>query len=450
MATSVKVKRGYDLQLKGETEKTLVTASQPKTFAVKPPNFHSVVPQLLYKKPGKRLKAGDEIFFSKYSEKVRFVTPVSGVIKEIVRGYRRRVMQIVIEADEEIEYKDFGKLNVSSADAAAIKDRIFESGCGAFIKQRPYDIVANPDDEPRDIYISACDTAPLAADSEFILENQKEEFQTGIDALAKLTSGKVYLAVRQGSSSFLKHTDNVEIIEVFGKHPAGNIGVHVNDTNPINKGERVWTVGPEDVAIIGRLFLTGHFDAQRTVAVAGSDAKDKKYFKTIVGASAKSIIGEVNADKTRIISGNVLTGDKLDDADDFIGFYDNELTLIPEGDNYRMFGWLPFTYNGIPSKSRTSFSWLFPNKKYEVNTNINGELRSMVITGEMEEVMPMDIFPMQLLKACLAGNIEKMEDLGIYEVIPEDFALIDYINTSKIEAQEIIRMGLDIMITEVG
>lgn len=449
MATDIKVKRGYDLRLKGQAEKELVDAPWSKTFAVKPPDFHSVVPQLKYKKPGVKVEAGDVLFHSKYRGQVKFVAPVSGVIKEIVRGERRRVMEIIIEADKEVSYKDFGKLDVASTDAQKLKDRIFESGCGPLIKQRPYDIIADPNDEPRDIFISAWDTAPLAADQEFILENQQEEFQIGIDALAKLTTGKVYLGVQKGTSSFLKNVNNAELIQVSGKHPAGNVGVHINQIKPINKGERIWTLGPEDVATIGRLFQKGIFDAKRTIAVAGSSAENRKYFKTVIGADVRSLIGEVDTAETRIISGDVLTGSKLS-SNGFVGAYDNLVSLIPEGDNFRMFGWLPFTYNNIPSMSKTSFSWLFPNKKYEVNTNLNGEERSLVVTGEMEEVMPMDIFPMQLLKACLAGDIDQMQSLGIYEVIPEDFALVDFVNTSKLEAQEIIRMGLDIMITEVG
>src|SRR5699024_6010504 len=274
-------------------------------------------------------------------------------------------------------------------------------------------------------------------------------FQKGIDALAKLTFGKVYLALPKGSNSFLKGVKNVEIIEVSGKHPAGNVSVQIQNTQPINKGERLWTVGPEDVAIIGRLFLTGHFDARRTIALAGSDANDRYYYRTRIGARVSDIIGDINDQQTRIISGTVLTGTKLLN-DQFIGFYDNTVTLIPEGNTHRFLGWLPFTYNNIPSMARTSFSWLFPNKQYEVNTNLNGEERSMVITGEMEKVMPVDVYAIHLLKACFAGDIEKMEELGIYEVAPEDFALVDYVNTSKVEAQEIIRMGLDIMITEVG
>ncbi|MGB2088340.1 MAG: NADH:ubiquinone reductase (Na(+)-transporting) subunit A, partial [Psychroflexus salarius] len=254
--------------------------------------------------------------------------------------------------------------------------------------------------------------------------------------------------VEANSNSYLKKLENAEIINISGPHPAGNIGTLIHETEPINQGERVWTVGAEDVAIIGELFSTGKYNAERTVAVTGESAKNRKYYKTLIGAEIQSFVGEVE-DNSRFISGDVLTGEKVE-PNNFINFYDNELSIIPEGDNYRMFGWLPFKDNHVHSMSKTSLSWLFPNKKYSVNTNLNGEERALVVTGEMEEVMPLDIYPMELLKACMVGDIEKMENLGIYEVIPEDFALVDYVNTSKIEAQEIIRNGLDLMITEVG
>ena len=447
MSKDIKVKKGLNLRFKGEAEQTLVEAPRSKTFAIKPPDFHAVVPKLVLKE-GAKVQAGEVIFFSKYNEAVKFSSPVSGTIVEVVRGAKRRVLEIVIEADAVNSYKEYGTMSAESSDAEAVKTRIFESGCGAFIKQRPYDIIANPEDAPKAIYISAYNTAPLAADPEFILQDQKAEFQEGVKALKKLTAGKVYLAVNKKSSN-LKDIQDVEILNVSGPHPAGNVGVHVHETEPINGGDRVWTVGPEDVAIIGRLFLTGKFDAKRTIAVVGADAKDKKYFRTLLGTNVSALVGEVNESVSRIISGDMLTGLRLTN-NQFVGFYDNTVTVIPEGNNYRMFGWLPFTYNNIHSMSKTSLSWMFPNKKYDVNTNLNGEERALVVTGEMEEVMPLDVYPMQLLKACMTGDIEKMENLGIYEVIPEDFALVDYVNTSKIEAQEIIRLGLDLMITEVG
>lgn len=447
MSKDIRIKRGLTLRLKGEADHTLVDAPRSKTFAVKPPDFHSVMPKMVVKE-GATLQAGDELFFSKYTEEVRFTSPVSGTVREIKRGDRRRVLEVIIEADAVDSYKDFGKLDPLTADAEAVKNKILESGCWAFLNQRPYDIVADPKDSPKAIFVSAMNTAPLSADVEFILKDKMEAFQTGLNALTRLTAGKVHVSVGKNGGSAFSNLKNVEVHQVSGPHPAANVGVQIHHIDPINIGERVWTVGPEDVAIIGELFLTGKFNAVRTIAVAGSAAENRQYYRTKIGANSADLVGTPGED-VRIISGDVLTGQKLSSGQ-YIGFYPNTLTLIPEGNQYRMFGWLPFTYNNIPSNSRTSLSWLFPKKKYEVNTNLHGEERALVVTGEMEEVLPMDLFPMQLLKACMAGDIEKMENLGIYEVAPEDFALIDYVNTSKLEAQEIIRLGLDLMITEVG
>ena len=447
MSNDIRIKRGITLRLKGEAEKTLVEAPRSKTFAIKPPDFHSVVPKMVVKE-GAKVQAGDELFFSKYTESVRFTSPVSGTLKEIKRAEKRRIIEVIIEADANDTYRDFGILDPLKSEANAVKERILNSGAWAFINQRPYDIVADPKDTPKAIFVSAMNTAPLSADVEFILKDRMDAFQAGLNALTKLTPGKVHLSYAKGSSAF-NGLKNVELHQVSGPHPASNVGVQIHHIDPVNIGERVWVVNPEDVAIIGELFLTGKFNAVRTLVVAGTEAKDRKYFRTKIGANISELIGTVDNENVRIISGDVLTGQRLSNGQ-YIGFYPNELTLIPEGNNYRMFGWMPFFYNNIPSNSRTSLAWMFPKKKYEVNTNLHGEERALVVTGEMEEVMPMDIFPMQLLKACMAGNIEKMENLGIYEVAPEDFALVDYVNTSKLEAQEIIRLGLDLMITEVG
>ncbi|WP_029035227.1 Na(+)-translocating NADH-quinone reductase subunit A [Salinimicrobium terrae] len=444
MSKDIRIKRGHTLRLKGEAEKTLVDAPRSKTYAIKPPDFHAVIPKMVLKE-GARVEAGDELFFSKYSEQVRFTSPVSGTLKEIKRGEKRRIMEVIIDADPSDTYREFGTLDPLSADAEAVKNRILESGCWAFINQRPYDIVADPKDNAKAIFISGFNTAPLSPDVDFMLKDRMDAFQAGINALSRMAM--VHLSVAHDSSSF-GSIKNAELHKVSGPHPAANVGVQIHHIDPINMGERVWTVKPEDVAIIGDLFLSGRFNAVRTVAVAGSEAENKKYFRTKIGANVTELIGTVG-DDIRIISGDVLTGQKLSNGQ-YVGFFANLVTLIPEGNVYRMFGWLPFTYNDIPSKSRTNLSWMFPKKKYTVNTNLHGEVRALVVTGEMEEVVPMDIFPMQLIKACMAGDIEKMENLGIYEVAPEDFALVDYVNTSKIEAQEIIRLGLDLMITEVG
>ncbi len=447
MSKDIRIKRGLTLRLEGEAEKELVKAPRSKTYAIKPPDFHTVVPKMVVKE-GAKILAGDEIFYSKYTEQIRFTTPVSGVLKEIKRGDKRRILEIIIEADPENVYRDFGKMDAAKAEAKDVKERILESGCGAFIFQRPYDIVADPKDSPKAIFISAVTTAPLAADKGFIIKDKVAAFQEGVNALKKLTPGKVHVCVDDSSAQYLKDLQGVELHHVKGPHPAGNVGIQIHKIDPVNQGERVWTVGVEDVAIIGNVFLTGEYRAERTVAIVGSEAENRRYYQTFIGANVSDFIGEVSED-IRIISGNVLTGTKLSN-NQYIGFFDNEVTLIPEGNNYRLFGWLPFTYNNIHSHSHTSLSWLFPNKKFRPTTNLHGEERALVVTGEMEEVLPMDVYPMQLIKACMAGDIEKMENLGIYEVAPEDFATVEYINTSKLEVQEVIRLGLDLMITEVG
>lgn len=447
MSNDIKIRKGLDIKLKGEAEKLISAAPRSKFFAIKPTDFHGVTPKMVVKE-GAAVKAGDTIFYSKSSERVKFVSPVSGTIQEIRRGAKRRILEVVISADATDTFKDFGQKDVSKMSAEQIKEHLLESGCWPFVKQRPYDIVANPEDTPKAIFISGMATAPLAADVEFILEKRKEDFQAGIDAISKLTTGKTHLSVDKRSASFFDQVKGVTLHKVSGPHPAGNVGVQIHHIDPVNAGERVWVINPEDVAIIGSLFKTGHFDATRVFAVAGTEAPKAQYYRFKLGSNIQDIVGNISED-VRIISGDVLTGTKISN-EGFVGFYDNTLTLIPEGDTYRMFGWLPFKDNNIPSMSKTSLSWLFPNRKYKVNTNLNGEERSLVVTGEMEQVFPMDIYPMQLLKECMVFNIEKMENLGIYEVAPEDFALIDYVNTSKLEAQAIVRDALDLMIKEVG
>jgi Na+-transporting NADH:ubiquinone oxidoreductase subunit A len=329
---------------------------------------------------------------------------------------------------------------------------LLKTGAWPFIKQRPYGVMADPDVIPKSIYISTYASAPLDVDFEFLLKNHKEDFQKGIDVLNFLVDDPVSLSVDATFSGFFQNIKGVDLLPIKGPHPAGNVSVQIHKNNPLNMGEKVWEVRPEDVVNIGKLFSSGQFSAQRTVAVAGESVLQPQYVKTTIGAQISSIIdisGVDNTQQNRFINGDVLTG-KAEASDGHLDFYNNLLTIIPEGNHYRMFGWLPFMDNKIPSLSKTSLSWLLGNKGYSVDTNMNGEERAFVVTGEMEKVFPMDIYPMQLLKACMAGDIEKMEALGIYEVIPEDFGLIDYANTSKIEAQEIIREGIELMIKEVG
>ena len=450
MSNGISIKRGANIYLRGEAEKFLTEAKPSKTFALKPDNFFATVPRLLVKE-GDLVAKGAPIFHAKHDPRILFVSPVSGIVKEILRGSKRKILHVIIEnKNDSVTKHDINIL--SKLDRSTIVEILLNSGAWPFIKQRPYGILADPDITPKSIYVSSCCTAPLGVDFEFLLKNDKDSFQLGIDVLNTLVKEPINLSIDASFSGFLEKIKGVNILLVNGPHPAGNVSVQMQKYLPINMGEKVWEVRPEDVANIGKLFFSGEYSAQRTIAVAGSSVVQPQYVKTQIGAkisSLTSLTGVNDSSQNRYINGDVLSGMSVSDHG-YIDFYNNLLTIIPEGNHYRMFGWLPFIDNKIPSLSKTSLSWLFRKKGYEVDTNMNGEERAFVVTGEMEKVFPMDIYPMQLLKACMAEDIEKMEALGIYEVIPEDFGLIDYANTSKIEAQEIIRSGIELMIKEVG
>jgi Na+-transporting NADH:ubiquinone oxidoreductase subunit A len=403
-------------------------------------------------KVGDKVQMGDSVFYSKNNPEIKFCSPVSGTITDIVRGAKRRILEILIKSDDKQKIKKHKISKIESCSRNDVLELLLISGCWPFIKQRPYDIIANPNDTPKSIFISTVSSAPIAADIEIILSDQKEEFKAGLDILNKLCEGDLNVCIEKNHNSFVQEIDNISIHNISGLHPAGNVGVQIHHIDPVNIGEKVWIIGAEDVAIIGKLFLTGLYEPTRTIAVSGPPVKYPQYYKTIVGSKLSNILSDAGInleDNLRYINGDVLTGYPVN-KDNYLGFYNNTLSVLREGNHYRMFGWIPFVNNKVPSIYKTSFSWLFPNKKYDLDTNLNGEERAFVVTGEMESVFPMDIFPMQLLKECMSGNIEKMENLGIYEVAPEDFALIDYSSSSKIEAQKIIREGLDLMISEVG
>ena len=450
MSKDIRIKKGLTIKLKGKAEETISAAPRSGIFAIQPKDFHGIIPKMAVK-VGAEVSVGDVLFYSKSNEQIKFTSPVSGTVSEIIRGAKRRILAIIVKSKSEDQFKNFGKENPSGLSKEQVLSKILESGCWGFVNQRPYDVIANPTDEAKAIFVSSFDTAPLAPNYAFALKGQEDAFQAGINALSKLTTGKVYLSVNE-SGSFFNKIENAQIVNVKGKHPAGNVGVQISKVSPINQGEKVWTLNAQDVAIIGNLFLTGEYKPNRVIALAGSEVNTPQYYSVTAGQGLDSLLeGKINKENVRVISGNVLTGEKVATTGDYLGFYDNVVSVIPEGNVYRMFGWIPFVgSSSIHSASKTSFSWLTPNKEYTLNTNLQGEERALVVTGEMEKVMPIDIFPMQLIKAVIANDIEKMENLGIYEVAPEDFALIDYTSSSKIEAQTIIREGLDLMINEVG
>lgn len=451
MSNDINIKNGLTIKLKGAAENILKKAALPESVSLNPSDFHLIVPKMALK-VGEKVSQGSVVFFSKKDERIKFCSPVDGTIRDIVRGAKRKIIEIIIDVEKNQNLISPNPQIFSDLNTDQIKTILLESGCWPFVKQRPYDVIANPYDNPKSIFISGFNSAPISADLQIILDDQKDEFKEGINVLSKLTSGEINICVNNTSSTFISEIESVKIHKINGPHPSGNVGVQIHHIDPVNSGERVWTLGAEDVAIIGRYFMTGIYNPIRTIAVSGPPVKHPKYYKTIVGTQLNKIIDDAGIDindPVRIINGDVLSGRKVA-QDNYLGFYNNTLSVLREGNRYRMFGWIPFINNKVPSMYKTSFSWLFPNKEYDLDTNLNGEERAFVVTGEMEKVFPMDILPMQLLKECMAGNIEKMESLGIYEVAPEDFSLIDYSSSSKIEAQYIIRQGLDLMISEVG
>lgn len=449
MSNDIRIRKGLDIRLEGEADKTTKQLPLAKTYAIKPDDFHRIIPKLMVKE-GSEVKAGEALFHSKSDERILFPSPVSGKVAEIVRGERRRILEIRIEANGQ-EFKDFGKKNVQDLSAEQIKEHLLAAGCWPFIKQRPYDVIANPDDKPKAIFVSACKTNPLAPDYDYTLKGKEAQLQAAVSALAKLTTGKVHVSVFKDSSlSPMRNLKDITLHNVSGPHPAGNVSTQIAHISPINKGEVVWVVTPQDLLVIGELFLSGHLNITRTLALTGSRIDKPHYVSVVAGAQISSIVsGNIKVSNTRIISGDVLTGKKVSEAD-FLGYYDDQITAIPEGNDYELFGWNKPIFDKISPTRALTFSWLNPKKKYDLNTNTNGEHRAFVMTGIYEEVFPLDIYPMQLLKACLYKDLDELENLGAYEIAPEDFALTEFVCISKQPHQKIIRQGLDLMIQELG
>lgn len=449
MANAIRIRKGTDIRLKGAAEKTLETTATSKVYAMKPTDFYSLTPKMVVKE-GEQVKAGDTLFFDKYNAEIKFNSPVSGTLKAIVRGEKRRILAVEVEADGQQKFRDFGKADPKSMKREELMLRLLEGGVWPCIKQRPYDIIARPDQKPRAIFISGFDSAPLAPDPDFVMEGLMEDFQIGIDALNVLADGKkVYLNHRKGSK-VCKAVQGVEHYEVSGPHPAGNVGVQIHHIAPLNKGEAIWSVSPQDVANIGRLLRTGKMDLQRVVALTGSEVNSPCYFRVTIGVQVSGITnGNLKDGDARVISGNVLTGDAIT-PENYLGFYHHQVTVIPEGHAPKFFltdGWLSPGLSKL-SLSQAYPSWLLGNKEFEVDTNANGEDRAFVVTGQYEKVFPFDIYPVHLVKAIMVNDIDQMEKLGIYEVVPEDFALCEFSCTSKINVQEIVRQGLDTIMEE--
>jgi len=446
----ITIKKGLDIKMKGVSDKVMAEANLSKFFAIKPSDFPNLTPKLLVKE-GDKVKCGSPVFCDKYNDVVTFVSPASGVVDKVVRGEKRRILAITILSDGKFtqlnsKVKDFSKL-----DRSELKSDLLKSGLWPLLRMRPIDIIARPEDNPKSIFISSFDTNPLSPDYDFIMHNKSAEFSAGLEILSLLTDGVVNLQIRKSSDEVFSKAKNVQTNFVKGPHPAGNVGVQMHKIDPINKGEVVWYINPQDVMILGRYSLTGAYDANKVISIGGENIDSPKYVKTISGSSIESILDDsIIKDNSRIISGNPLTGQKVE-KDSFLGFYHHQLSILPEGDDYKFFlseGWLSLGFNRF-SASKSYPTWLLPKSKtYQFDTNLNGEERSFVVSGQYEKVFPFDIYPVQLIKSIITNDIEKMEYLGIYEVSPEDFALCEFVCTSKINVQSIVREGLDLVYKE--
>ena len=484
MSNTITIRKGLDLPIGGAAELLLTDARSITTYAVKPTDFVGLTPRLVVEE-GCTVCKGDALFVDKHDERIRFTSPVDGRVKAIVRGEKRKLLEVVVEAD----YKSAGstgsdcKSSPTMQTADDIKAAMLQCGLWPMLRQRPFGTVANPDDQPKAIFVSAFDSAPLAPDYDFALQGKETFFVKGLEALTNLTDGKVHVSFRPGQAldrfvprddaKRVKHSperenrtevggfnprSQVEIHYVKGPHPSGNIGTQIAYIDPINKGEVVWTMNPQDVAVLGELVTTGIYRPEKVIAVAGPEIKDPHYYRIIAGACIETIIvNQIEGASTnhRVISGNVLSGTQIA-ANGFVGAYDNMVSLLPEGDYYDFMGWLMPGFKKF-SFSRTFLSGFMPKstfKPLEINlprfekfwkfdTNTHGDERPLVFTGNFERVFPFDIYPTQLIKACIVGDIDLMENLGIYEVEPEDFALCEFIDTSKTDIQAIVREALE-------
>lgn len=448
MANVIKLHKGLNINLKGKPSREFLDVKQPDIYAVVPDDFHGVTPKVVVKEQ-EYVMAGGALFVDKNHPEVKFVSPVSGVVTCVERGERRKVLSISVAAAKEQDYQEFGKKDVSVLTGEQVKATLLEAGLFAFFIQRPYAVVADPGVKPKGIFVSAFDTNPLAADFEFVLKGQEKHFQTGLDALAKMAKTYLNISAEQ-SSPALTNAKNVTVTVFDGPHPAGNVGVQINHLSPINKGETVWTLRAEEVIFIGRLFNTGRVDLTRTIALTGSEMNERGYCKLKVGALLTDVLAErVNlADNLRYICGDVLTGTRVK-PNGFLSAHATSLTVIPEGDDCHEFLGFIMPRTNQFSASRSYFSWLFGKKEYAPDARVKGGERHMIMSGEYDRVFPMNIYPEYLVKAILAGDIDRMEALGIYEVAPEDFALCEFVDSSKLELQRIVRQGLDMLRKEM-
>ena len=441
MINLIETHKGLDIQLAGKASEKKTKLGVVSDYALVPDDFTGIVPKVVVKE-GDHVLAGDPLFVNKNFPEVRFASPVSGIVEAVVRGDRRKVLCVKVKADDSQEYRDFGSKNVDSLDGNGVRSLLLEAGLFGYINQLPYAVSTTPDTTPKAIFVSAFRDMPLAGDFDFEVKGQETDFQTGITALSKIAQVNVGISSKSQNET-LRNLKDATVTAWQGPCPAANVGVHVNHLCPVNKGEVVWTVDPVAVIFIGRLLNTGKVDLRRTIAVAGSEVAEPHYVDALVGTPLKAILeGNVREGAVRIINGNPLTGRK-DSLDGYLGAHTSEVTVIPEGDDAdEMLGWI-MPRLGHFSANRSYFSWLLGKRDYKLDARVKGGKRNMIMSGEYDKVLPMDIYGEYLIKAIIAGDIDKQEQLGIYEVAPEDFAVAEFVDSSKLELQSLVRKGLD-------
>ncbi len=453
MSDTIVLKKGLNIPVKGEADLRISKTISPDIVAINPADFKGLLPRLLVKE-GDKVLAGSPVLSDKKNPDILIASPASGTVKEVVRGEKRKLLAVLIQADDDQQYLDFGVQNPDALSEEQIKETLLKSGLWPWLVQRPYGIIANPDVKPKAIFVSGFNTAPLAPDYEFTLGGETAFIQKGLNALSKLTDGGIHLSLcgKDFPNSPFSRLENVTMHKFEGRHPAGNVGVQISHISPIRKDETVWTVSLQGLAAIGKLFGTGKFNLRRKIAVTGPMAIEPSYVEALPGTPVKALAAFYGslADEIRFISGDILTGLNVGE-NGCIGFYADQVTLVREGTERELFGWIrPFRYKQF-STDRCYFSWLTPGRKYDMDTNLHGGPRAFLMNDSYyAKVLPMDIYPIYLVKACLAGDIDKMEKFGIYEVLPEDFALCEYVDPSKNNIQDIIAKGIDLMLKEMA
>ena len=433
MAEIIRLRKGLDIKLLGAPVKELTEVGLAESYALCPDDFTGVTPKPVVKEQ-QTVKAGEALFIDKNHPEVKFVSPVSGEVVAVNRGARRKVLSIVVKPDAKQTYVEFGTKSVQSLSGEEVKAALLESGLFSFFRQRPYDVIANPADAPRGIFVSAFDSKPLAPDFEFVLQGNEVDFRTGLSAIAKIAPTTLSISASQTAEA-LTDAKNVDLYAFKGAHPAGNVGVQINHVAPIAKGETVWTVNIQDLRLIGTLLQKGIVDMHKRVALTGPLVREPKYYEVLPGMSVSTVLKcniEVGIEP-RYIAGNALSGQQIT-LDDSISLYDNQFTVIAQGtETHEFMGWI------MPPLLREG----------EQDARLKGGRRAIIVSGEYERVFPMDIYPEHLIKAMIAGNLDRMEALGAYEVAPEDFAVCEYVCTSKMPLQAIVRAALDNLKQEI-